>query len=58
MSGIVNQTGSRSGVIGTIVGTPSATAGNLVLGDSRDFTADDGDGITFELASGYDVHVV
>ena len=58
MSGIVNQTGSRSGVIGTIVGTPSATAGNLVLGDSRDFTADDGTGIVFELASGYDVHVV
>ena len=60
MSGIVNSTGARSGVIGTTVGTPSsgATAGNLVLGDSRDFTADDGDGTTFELASGYDVHVV
>jgi len=60
MSGIVNQTGARSGVIGTTVGTPpsGATAGNLVLGDSRDFGSSAGDNIVFELASGYDVHVV
>ena len=36
MSGIVNQTGARSGVIGTTVGSASATAGNLVLGDSSE----------------------
>ena len=32
MSGIVNQTGARSGVIGTTVGTP--TSNNLVMSTS------------------------